>query len=64
MLSKQEQMIILKLQEEILNRSESLAQGGAKDYAEYRENCGYLDGIRWSITAVYEVNKILTGGEQ
>lgn len=64
MLSKAEQSLILKLKDEINNRADSLAQGGAKDYAEYRENCGYLDGLRWSITAVYEVNKLITGGEQ
>lgn len=63
MLSKQEQTLILKLQDEINNRVDILAQGGAKDYPEYKENCGYLDGLRWSINAVYEVNKQITGGE-
>lgn len=35
-----------KLQERILNLNESLSNGSAKDYAEYRELCGVIRGLR------------------
>jgi hypothetical protein len=35
-----------KLQERILNVNESLSNGSAKDYAEYRELCGVIRGLR------------------
>jgi predicted transport protein len=35
-----------KLQERILNLNESLSNNSAKDYAEYRELCGVIRGLR------------------
>ena len=35
-----------KLQERILNMNDSLSNGSAKDYAEYRELCGVIRGLR------------------
>ena len=35
-----------KLQERILNLNDSLSKGSAKDYAEYRELCGVIRGLR------------------
>ena len=35
-----------KYQERILNLELSLSNGSAKDYAEYRELCGVIRGLR------------------
>ena len=35
-----------KLQDRIQNLNESVSNGSAKDYAEYRELCGVIRGLR------------------
>jgi hypothetical protein len=35
-----------KLQDRIQNVNESVSNGSAKDYAEYRELCGVIRGLR------------------
>lgn len=44
-----------KYQEEINNLQESLAQGVAKDYAEYQHLCGVIRGL---LTAQREINDL------
>ena len=45
-----------KLQEELESVEESLAQGVAKDYAEYQNLCGVIRGL---LTAQREINDLL-----
>ena len=45
-----------KLQEEVRSVEESLAQGVAKDYAEYQNLCGVIRGL---LTAQREINDLL-----
>ena len=45
-----------RLQEEIKSVEESLAQGVAKDYAEYQNLCGVIRGL---LTAQREINDLL-----
>jgi hypothetical protein len=45
-----------KLQEELKSVEESLAQGVAKDYAEYQNLCGVIRGL---LTAQREINDLL-----
>ena len=40
------ELLITKIQERIKNVEESLNNGSAKDYAEYRELCGVIRGLR------------------
>ena len=35
-----------KIQDRIQNLNESVSNGSAKDYAEYRELCGVIRGLR------------------
>lgn len=64
MLSKSELIVLDKLQEEINNRATILAQGGAKDYSEYKENTGFIDGLKYASELIHETNKEITGGEK
>ena len=45
-----------RLQEEVKSVEESLAQGVAKDYAEYQNLCGVIRGL---LTAQREINDLL-----
>ena len=45
-----------RLQEEVRQVEESLAQGVAKDYAEYQNLCGVIRGL---LTAQREINDLL-----
>ena len=45
-----------RLQEEVRQIEESLAQGVAKDYAEYQNLCGVIRGL---LTAQREINDLL-----
>ena len=45
-----------RLQEEVRSVEESLAQGVAKDYAEYQNLCGVIRGL---LTAQREINDLL-----
>ena len=45
-----------KLQDRIQNLNESVSNGSAKDYAEYRELCGVIRGL---LTAQRELNDLL-----
>ena len=45
-----------QLQEEVRAVEESLAQGVAKDYAEYQNLCGVIRGL---LTAQREINDLL-----
>lgn len=45
-----------KLKEQIKAIEESLAQGAAKDYAEYQNLCGVIRGL---LTAQREINDLL-----
>ena len=45
-----------RLQEEVKAIEESLAQGVAKDYAEYQNMCGIIRGL---LTAQREINDLL-----
>ena len=45
-----------RLQEEVRAVEESLAQGVAKDYAEYQNLCGVIRGL---LTAQREINDLL-----
>ena len=45
-----------RLQEEVRAVEESLAQGVAKDYAEYQNLCGVIRGL---LTAQRELNDLL-----
>ena len=38
--------LLEKIQERIFNLNDSLSNGSAKDYAEYRELCGVIRGLR------------------
>lgn len=40
------ELLISKYIERIRNIEESLSNGSAKDYAEYRELCGVIRGLR------------------
>lgn len=64
MLSKPETILVNKLADEINNRATILAQGGAKDYSEYKENVGFLDGLKFAMLLVDEINKEITGGQK
>lgn len=45
-----------KYKEEIKVIEESLARGGAKDFAEYQHQCGIVRGL---LTALREINDLL-----
>lgn len=45
-----------RLQDEVKSVEESLAQGVAKDYAEYQNLCGVIRGL---LTAQREINDLL-----
>ena len=45
-----------KLREEVRAVEENLAQGAAKDYAEYQNLCGIIRGL---LTAQREINDLL-----
>ena len=45
-----------RLQEEVRSVEESLAQGAAKDFAEYQNLCGVIRGL---LTAQREINDLL-----
>lgn len=62
MLSKPEAMLVSKLSDEINNRATILAQGGVKDYSEYKENVGFIDGLKFAMELVDDINKEITGG--
>lgn len=49
------ELLITKIQERIKNVEESLNNGSAKDYAEYRDMCGVIRGLR---TAQMEVEDL------
>ena len=64
MLSRQEIILIHKIEEQIQNRQELIASGSLKDYAEYRENVGFISALKTAIELVNETNKEITGGER
>lgn len=48
-------VIELKIKESLVSARERLCGGGAKDFAEYRETCGYIRGLE---TAQREVQDL------
>lgn len=36
------------LEDQIKNRSDNLSGGGARDFAEYRYQCGYISALKFS----------------
>ncbi len=64
MLSKPEAVLLEKIGEEIESRARILAQGGVKDYSEYRESVGFIDGLKAAVTMLYDVNKEIGTGKR
>lgn len=54
-------LLLKKIQEEQEKRLDHLAQGGAKDYAEYRESAGYLLAIKDILALCEDVNREILG---
>ena len=46
-----------KLKEVIVNRSEELTSGVAKDYAHYQNNVGYLNALRDVLKICEEISE-------
>jgi hypothetical protein len=61
MLSRQETLVINKITDEIETRKDLIASGSLTDYNEYRENCGFIKGLKTAIELIHEVNKEITG---
>lgn len=53
-------VLIEKLEEVKTDSMQYLVEGGAKDFAQYRENCGYLRGLaaaQREISALAKINE-------
>ena len=64
MLTRAEQILLKKLSEQIESRADMIASGGVSDYPEYRENVGFIRGIKTAISLLEETNSELTKGER
>lgn len=48
-----------KIKEAVETRSDSLASGHAADYPVYRENVGYINGLKEALTLADDVEREL-----
>lgn len=48
-------VIELKIKESLVSAKEHLCSGGAKDFAEYRETCGYIRGVETALREVQDL---------
>ena len=51
-------VLIEKLEEAKLSSMQFLVDGAAKDYAGYRDNCGYLRGLAAAARLVQDLAKL------
>lgn len=63
MLSRKEQILLNKIGEEINLRADFIAQGGARDYPEYRESVGFIKGLEAAIKLLEEAETDIAKGE-
>lgn len=52
-------LLLAKIQEVIVNRTEELTSGSASSYEVYKYNVGYLNGLRDALKLADEVNEDL-----
>ena len=48
-------VIELKIKDSLVAAREHLCNGGAKDFAEYRETCGYIRGVETALREVQDL---------
>lgn len=51
-----------KIEEEILTRTGHIVSGSAKDYAQHREDVGYINGLETALKLLDETNTEISGG--
>lgn len=64
MLTRQESLLLNRLEEEIQKSLEGLAVGAAPEYAatKWAESCGRIQGLRDAITLLEEINSEISKG--
>ena len=50
-----------KVQEQIDSRSDFLTEGSARDFADYKDNCGYINGLRDSLKLLDDTETEIAG---
>jgi hypothetical protein len=57
-------IISKKLDAEINARKELIASGTIKDYSEYKQNVGYLEGLNRAVEIIDETEQEIAGGNR
>lgn len=62
-LTRSEGLLLQRIRDAILERSTHIVEGGARDFIEYRESIGFLDGLRRSVELMEEIQKEIAEGK-
>ncbi len=62
-LSRSEGLLLQRIQAEMENRAAHIVAGGSRDFTEYRESVGFLDGLRRSVELMEEIQKEIAEGK-
>lgn len=51
------EVLVEKIEEDITAKEAGVASGACKDYAEYREVCGTVRGLRFALSHILDLSR-------